>query len=231
MAGKPTNGNFIKKLYDDIKGEVVAHQFPAGKRINVEHLAERKRVSTTPVREVLNGLVAEKLVVAEPKLGFFMRGISEVELRDIYFSNYKILGWCLSEVVARFSDESVLRYPVMKGGIPDLSGSESLESNRLAILTGKMFLHIAKQANNGEFVRHVGNFNDRLQYVRTCECDLLNQPQLSLAKIYDAYTDKNFNSLDTLLEDYYTSRAALTSTIISAMDASEEDGDSDSNFG
>lgn len=220
MAIKPGKDNFIKRLYNDIKAEVVAHQFRPGKRINVEHLAERKRVSTTPVREVLNGLVAEKLVVTEPKLGFFMKRLSENELRDLYTANHVLLSWCLSEIKSTFGNNNLVRFPAMKQEIGVLSESEELSSQQLAVLTGKLFLHLAKQANNGEFIDQIANFNDRLEYIRTWECDLLNAPKQALKSIVDAYTSKDFDTLKSSLKGYYDSRLALSQTLIKTMQVS-----------
>lgn len=226
MAVKANKEHFIKQLYDDIKAEVVGHKFQVGKRINVEHLAERKRVSTTPVREILNGLVAEKLIVTEPKLGFFMKGLSEVELRDIYFANQQILGWCLSKVKLTFGSNGLLRFPAMKDDLNVLLQADTLSSNQLAVLTGKMFLHFAKQANNGEFISQIASFNDRLVYIRTWECDLLNQPRKMLEQIHNAYAAKDFDAVSDLLASYHESRLALSSTLIGTVDMSANEADS-----
>lgn len=217
MVVKAPKGQFIKALYKDIKAEVVAHRFPAGKRINVEHLAERKRVSTTPVREILNGLVAEQLVFAEPKLGFFMKGMSEVELRDLYTSNHVMLGWCLDRVAQRFGRDSLLRFPAARHELDALSHTADIQPDQHAILTGQLFSSIARQANNGEFIRFIANFNDRLQYVRTIEGELLSNPSRLTGQIYTAYQQKDFEEAQKALNRYYDTCNSLVSTIVAAL--------------
>lgn len=57
----------INGVYEHVKARVVAREFPAGKRIQPEPLAERLLVSSTPVREALIRLAAERVIVKIPK--------------------------------------------------------------------------------------------------------------------------------------------------------------------
>jgi len=71
MVNKSENENIIKRVYQSIKERVISYDVPPGERLNIEQLAEQLRVSTTPVRESLNRLVAEELILMIPRMGFF----------------------------------------------------------------------------------------------------------------------------------------------------------------
>ncbi len=55
-----------------------------GQRINEVHLAERLGVSRTPLREALNRLAAEGVLVVKPKRGMFVRPLTLEEFDQIY---------------------------------------------------------------------------------------------------------------------------------------------------
>ena len=62
-----------KGLYKQIKADLMNAVYKPEERIVIDRLAERLRVSSTPVREMLNRLAAEELVVVVPQMGFLCR--------------------------------------------------------------------------------------------------------------------------------------------------------------
>lgn len=55
-----------------------------GARINEVHMAEELGVSRTPLREGLGQLVAENIVTAEPRKGFFVASMTVAEFEQLY---------------------------------------------------------------------------------------------------------------------------------------------------
>jgi len=55
-----------------------------GAQLNTDSIAQQLKVSTTPVRDALNRLEKDGLVVKLPYQGWFVRGFQEKEIRDIY---------------------------------------------------------------------------------------------------------------------------------------------------
>lgn len=66
----PDRSTLADRIYDTVRGLVVDQHISAGSRINIEDLARRLRVSSTPVREALARLEADKLVTKEPLRGY-----------------------------------------------------------------------------------------------------------------------------------------------------------------
>jgi len=84
MPTAPPRPNLSQTLLDTVRDRVVRGALPASGRINEVALAEELGVSRTPLREALVGLAAEKLVVVEPRRGFFVAPLEANEVRDLY---------------------------------------------------------------------------------------------------------------------------------------------------
>jgi DNA-binding GntR family transcriptional regulator len=72
------------QVADAVRQWIVNGDLAPGLRLNETHIAQRLRVSRTPVREALGRLVGEGALTAIPNLGFFVAEISEAELDEIY---------------------------------------------------------------------------------------------------------------------------------------------------
>ncbi len=67
-----------------VRAMIVEGDLPDGERINEVRLAHRLDVSRTPLREALNRLVAERAIVARPRLGYFVRALTLEEFEQAY---------------------------------------------------------------------------------------------------------------------------------------------------
>lgn len=78
-------GESIKaQAADAVRAMIMDGALADGARINEVRLAERLGVSRTPLREGLSQLVAEKVVAAHPRRGFFVREFSVDEFQQLY---------------------------------------------------------------------------------------------------------------------------------------------------
>lgn len=79
-----TRRDVASQVADAVRQWIVDGEFAPSARINETHVAQRLKVSRTPVREALGRLVGEGALVAMPNLGFFVAEISQDELDEIY---------------------------------------------------------------------------------------------------------------------------------------------------
>jgi len=133
MLSKSDNLNIIKRVYNSLKSSVVSHHFVAGERLNIETLAEELRVSITPVRETLLRLVAEGLIINVPKMGFFMRTLSEADIRDLYEMNHILTAWSISQLISDKVPGLVLGMPELVALHKKLSLAISRQMRQLPI--------------------------------------------------------------------------------------------------
>jgi DNA-binding GntR family transcriptional regulator len=90
-------------IYGRLRRDVLTGLFEPGERLPLDTLGERYDVGLTPLREALNRLSAEELVLREGKRGFRVAPVSNADLADIGAS----LCWAV---------DVALRQSIAKGG-------------------------------------------------------------------------------------------------------------------
>ncbi len=206
MVIKPENDNIIKRVYHSIKEQVVGYDFPPGERLSIEALAAQLRVSTTPVREILNRLVAEDLIIMVPKMGFFMKTLSESEIRDLYEFNQLMLTWSVNAAQKNWRKSSKPGCSRLSLMINRLSQSEDLAPGSQAKIVGDLFANLASQSGNTEISLRVQSMNDRLYFVRVCECDLIPNSIAELLNLCRLYGKGEHEELIQSVREYHKLR-------------------------
>lgn len=80
----PERGMLRQSIFATVKSLIVTGQLPPGSRIVEEELAERLGVSRTPVREALNRLERDGLVVVRPRSGFGVAPFDTKSAQDAF---------------------------------------------------------------------------------------------------------------------------------------------------
>ncbi|NOU05848.1 MAG: GntR family transcriptional regulator [Hyphomicrobiaceae bacterium] len=83
---EPATGavNNTLRAYQEIRRQILADEMPAGSQHLEQDLAERLKMSRTPVREALIRLAEEKLVEIRPRHGVRVLPISLKDMAEIY---------------------------------------------------------------------------------------------------------------------------------------------------
>ena len=71
-------------VYDALKEQITTGRLRPGVKLTHQDLAERLKVSRTPVREALERLYQEGFVTRLPRRGFYVAEIDEDEARELY---------------------------------------------------------------------------------------------------------------------------------------------------
>ena len=94
-------------VYERIKNWLLAQALVPGQLLQIGVLADELGVSTTPVREALTRLAAERMIMSVPKRGFFARTPSEDDILGLYCVNRTILD----AAVARWPERNPAPVP------------------------------------------------------------------------------------------------------------------------
>lgn len=73
-----------QQIYDHIKNDILSGTYTPGDRLLVLELADRFKVSQAPVREALERLKFDELIIGSPNKGSVVSNISAKEIRDIF---------------------------------------------------------------------------------------------------------------------------------------------------
>jgi DNA-binding GntR family transcriptional regulator len=194
-------------VYERIKNWLLAQSLVPGQLLQIGVLADELGVSTTPVREALTRLAAERMIMSVPKRGFFARTPSEDDIFGLYSVNRTIL------------DAAVGRWPDVKSAPPagDAEAApisiQERSAEQLSRQTGELFLQVALRSGVGEFAEIVRNMNDRLHHARILECEIVPDVFVELAAIAQLIAAHDRVRLRPALETYHNQRLGLVASI------------------
>jgi DNA-binding GntR family transcriptional regulator len=77
-------GGLKKRAYEEIKSLILSEELPSGSFLSERKLSELLGMSKTPIRNALELLEAEGLVVVSPQQGIVVREISFYEIVDLF---------------------------------------------------------------------------------------------------------------------------------------------------
>jgi DNA-binding GntR family transcriptional regulator len=196
-------------VYERIKNWLLAQTLVPGQLLQIGVLADELGVSTTPVREALTRLAAERMIMSVPKRGFFARTPSEDDILGLYSVNQTIL------------DAAVARWPAQPAASPAAAATEADQevpvqersAEQLARQTAELFLQIATRSGVGEFVEIVHNMNDRLHHARVLECEIVTNVFVEVGRLAALTAANEPEQLRQALKAYHDERLRMVAAI------------------
>jgi DNA-binding GntR family transcriptional regulator len=91
-----------KSVYEQLKTALLNGQLRPGEKLGAELLRKRFNTGSSPVREALNRLLSEGLVVLEEQKGFRVAPVSRKELSELVMARCWIDGIAVTESIRRF---------------------------------------------------------------------------------------------------------------------------------
>jgi DNA-binding GntR family transcriptional regulator len=71
-------------VYQSLRNAIMLGELPPGQRLVIDEIARRLEVSAIPIREALQSLQAEGLVVSAPHVGATVASLSEDEIHEVF---------------------------------------------------------------------------------------------------------------------------------------------------
>lgn len=78
------------QLYEELKRRIISLELPLGSRLNASELQKEFNVSSTPVREAINRLSQEELIIYENNIGARVMDLTEKDIREIAEVNFAL---------------------------------------------------------------------------------------------------------------------------------------------
>tara|TARA_R110002073_G_scaffold36281_5_gene105639 strand:- start:4637 stop:5323 length:687 start_codon:yes stop_codon:yes gene_type:complete len=212
---KPTNDYVFDRVYDGIRRLALSGDLLPGARLHIDNLAGEFDVSSTPVREALNRLVAEDIIDMEPKAGFFTKHVSEVEIRDLLDINQLLLDWSLDPARERLG--GYIPWPRFDVMTSAERSPEPPSAHHLAKVTGELFSHIARQSRNSKVAAYVAHVNDRLHYLRLREYEFIPDAGMELRRLCVLCHEGKFRALRDALRDDHVQQSRRLPQVLKQM--------------
>lgn len=94
MGADTSENTLVDQSYRKLRAGIIKGEFAPGEKLRIAKLKSYLAIGPTPIREALSRLTFSGLVIAEPNRGFFVKKISEPEMKDIYeiFAEIELLA-------------------------------------------------------------------------------------------------------------------------------------------
>lgn len=181
----PDDNSDHDRVYKRLKSMTVDYRFRPREQLMIGELADRLRVSSTPVREALIRLQAEALLDITPRRGFFAKTLNLKEMIDLVRFQFVILSSSVEYAVHELDSAvdviaSLVPTTDSKSDIAsaiDAVGERSLDQPGDDVRrVEQVSVRIAALSENDAMMRALDNVNDRTHYVRTID---LGDPERS----------------------------------------------------
>ena len=207
MEGRSPTNAAGERVYHAIKARAMAYAFPQGRRIYLQPLADDLGVSTTPVREALNRLAAEDLVIKAPRKGFFAKTLSLEELRS-YYRHSRLLLTTELNGLAEGTVQGLAQFEPIATVLHKLTRRIIADVNVLAAYSGEILYDIASIRRDVHVMRAIGQANDQLYCIRTFECRAFGNVQDELRLLCELVLAAKRDELLSALHRYHDIRIA-----------------------
>jgi DNA-binding GntR family transcriptional regulator len=136
------------KAYQLIRHKIITLELPPLSAIDEQALMEDLQLGRTPIREALQRLVAEGLVISAPRRGMYVAEIGITDLQKIFEMRMILEGFCARMAAERISSDQLRQ---MQAVILELEHTPDGDSKALMDLDER-FHHLIYQAADNEFL-------------------------------------------------------------------------------
>lgn len=128
LTGK--KATLTEQIYRDIKEDISAKVFQPGEKLNIKELARKYNVSDTPVKQALQRLEDEKMVINTPNKGMSVRTLTPHELNDIFDIRLMMDTFFVKDIVSALNYNAHLRQQLIDNLEAQRRFIEANESSR-----------------------------------------------------------------------------------------------------
>ncbi|WP_157091795.1 GntR family transcriptional regulator [Methylobacterium nodulans] len=173
----------MRDAHSRLKDLVLQHAFHPGQQLRARDLADRLKISATPVREALIRLSVEGLIVSVPHKGFYTKPLDLSELSDRYELAFMVSRYAVEKGIAHFTMRGLEEPAVPKiGGVGDVASKQHLALSQ-SVFVGQLLERIAGLAGNTAALALMQTFNDHTRYIRLLDLEDAGTARMVFANV------------------------------------------------
>jgi DNA-binding GntR family transcriptional regulator len=195
------------RAYDALRTAVLSGDLPAG-RIDIQKVASRIGVSSTPVREALARMASEQLIAFTPGQGYAIAHLTAGALCDLYVWSDRVIRLAF-DLSCEQGDNPALR----QGMAPADPGSAAAYAQGVSSL----FDDIAQASGNAECISKIAESNARLFRARTVEWRVLTDAVAELSQLVLHWSSGGTSELSDRIRAYFQRRIEHCETIAATL--------------
>jgi DNA-binding GntR family transcriptional regulator len=146
-------------IYKKMRRSIIMGQRTSAERLNVEAIAQEYNTSVMPVRDALQMLSHEGLVLIKPRSGYFVATITLKQLRDLLDIRRILELSAIERAALRITQEQIQDLETVHVGY---TGDDDESYDRYTDENRRFHYLLAKASGNNELADLVGKMHDQL---------------------------------------------------------------------
>jgi DNA-binding GntR family transcriptional regulator len=204
-------------IYKKMRRSIIMGHRESAERLNVEAIAQEYNTSVMPVRDALQMLSHEGLVVIKPRSGYFVTTITLKQLRDLLDVRRILELSAIERAALRITLEQIEEMETIHAGY---TGDDDESYDRYTDENRRFHYLVAKASGNNELADLVAKLHDQLARFMVMRragksMEVTHKQIIDALKAHDAETARQ-----TLLDDIDRAHEAILDNIM------EEDSES-----
>ncbi|GAB4442754.1 MAG: GntR family transcriptional regulator [Cyanobacteria bacterium J069] len=206
-ADRKPSGSSVDRIYEQLKQMAMNYRFRPGEPLNEVELAASFDVSRTPLREVLNRLVAEGLLDFVPRKGFSCKPLDTKRVFDLYEVRCGLEMMSARLATERATDAEL---QALQQGWREIAADFcDLTPVECARCDEQFHEQIAQLSQNTELLHTLQNVNARAHYLRLISMEQAHYRRTTCAEhhlILQAMGDRNPDAAAQCMSAHVTLR-------------------------
>ena len=158
------NRNFKQKAYKYIKEKIISGEFYPNQKIEEIVIAQKLKISRTPVREAVNALKEEDWIYIIPRKGIFVKEITLKDINDIFRVREVIEPIILKLAFQNLEKGKIEEFIKIFEGYKN--NSKELDNINLDKYDNKFHYYLLESSNNKYFINLMNNVYEHNQRLR-----------------------------------------------------------------
>lgn len=100
--------SLVDQIYEKLLFRIRTLEYEPGMRINLDKLKAEFSVSTAPIREALQRLARDNIIVVRPRIGFNVASLTEDDVEHVFETRKMLEEYCLRIAIEAEERESLL---------------------------------------------------------------------------------------------------------------------------
>lgn len=197
-----------QKVYTHLKQEILSGKYPEGSRLTENEIADNLAVSRTPVREALQKLSQEKLVIPLPKAGYLIQELSDNEIKDIIQTRMQIEQLACIQACKKITAEEIKalddNLELAKAAI---RSKNHLQAAELDVDFHQIIYRAARSKTLFRICKNLSDLTMRFRYQLHTKDALCSESLKHHINIYQALLSKDQQKISTAVEHHFLTAA------------------------
>ncbi|AER67395.1 transcriptional regulator, GntR family [Thermovirga lienii DSM 17291] len=190
-------------VYETLREAIFRRELKDGDKLVESELAEKLKVSRTPVREALRMLESEGLVERIPRKGLFVKGLSKEDIIEIYSIRQALEAVAIRAVCKNITDEELAELKKLYAQMED--AFEKGDDNKLSALSQKFNEAIVAPSNMPRLLSLITTYHEYLSRLRSLSFSRSLRKVQALkehGQILEAVSERDADKAERLVKEH-----------------------------